>query len=108
MPPVPPSQCRAVRSGSLGSYPGLYPDLGTARFAPGPDFTKAGIPVLAASEITMLGMTPSQVRILPLLPVSRDRRLGHVPGGPLEWKIQPQGVTYRDWRASRIDDASLS
>jgi hypothetical protein len=23
--------------------------------------------------------------------------------GPLEWKIQPQGLSYRDWRASPID-----
>jgi len=23
--------------------------------------------------------------------------------GPLEWKVQPQGLTYRDWRTSRID-----
>lgn len=24
--------------------------------------------------------------------------------GPLEWKIQPQGLSYRDWRASRISE----
>jgi hypothetical protein len=28
---------------------------------------------------------------------------GRSASGPLEWKIQPQGLTYRDWRASRID-----
>jgi hypothetical protein len=29
---------------------------------------------------------------------------GRSASGPLEWKIQPQGLTYRDWRASRIDE----
>jgi hypothetical protein len=29
---------------------------------------------------------------------------GRSAGGPLEWKIQPQGLSYRDWRASRIDE----
>lgn len=26
--------------------------------------------------------------------------------GPLEWKVQPQGLTYRDWRASQVDNPS--
>jgi hypothetical protein len=30
---------------------------------------------------------------------------GRSASGPLEWKIQPQGVTYRDWRGSRMDEA---
>ncbi len=29
---------------------------------------------------------------------------GRSASGPLEWKIQPQGLSYRDWRASRMDD----
>jgi hypothetical protein len=29
---------------------------------------------------------------------------GRSASGPLEWKIQPQGLSYRDWRASRIDE----
>jgi hypothetical protein len=29
---------------------------------------------------------------------------GRSASGPLEWKIQPQGLTYREWRASRIDE----
>jgi hypothetical protein len=29
---------------------------------------------------------------------------GRSVSGPLEWKIQPQGLTYRDWRASRMDE----
>ena len=29
---------------------------------------------------------------------------GRSASGPLEWKIQPQGLTYRDWRASRMDE----
>lgn len=29
---------------------------------------------------------------------------GRSASGPLEWKIQPQGLTYRDWRASRVDE----
>jgi hypothetical protein len=31
---------------------------------------------------------------------------GRSASGPLEWKIQPQGLTYRDWRASRIDESA--
>lgn len=27
---------------------------------------------------------------------------GRSASGPLEWKVQPQGLTYRDWRASRM------
>lgn len=29
---------------------------------------------------------------------------GRSASGPLEWKIQPQGLSYRDWRASRVAD----
>jgi hypothetical protein len=29
---------------------------------------------------------------------------GRSASGPLEWKIQPQGLSYRDWRASRISE----
>jgi hypothetical protein len=29
---------------------------------------------------------------------------GRSASGPLEWKIQPQGLSYRDWRASRIGE----
>ncbi len=28
---------------------------------------------------------------------------GRSASGPLEWKIQPQGLSYRDWRGSQID-----
>ena len=26
--------------------------------------------------------------------------------GPLEWKVQPQGLSYRDWRVARVDEPS--
>ena len=26
--------------------------------------------------------------------------------GPIEWKVQPQGLSYREWRASRLDAAA--
>lgn len=29
---------------------------------------------------------------------------GRSASGPLEWKIQPQGLSYRDWRASHIEE----
>jgi hypothetical protein len=29
---------------------------------------------------------------------------GRSASGPLEWKIQPQSLSYRDWRASRMDE----
>jgi hypothetical protein len=31
---------------------------------------------------------------------------GRSASGPLEWKIQPQGLSYRDWRASRIGESA--
>lgn len=31
---------------------------------------------------------------------------GRSASGPLEWKIQPQGPSYRDWRASRIGESA--
>lgn len=33
---------------------------------------------------------------------------GRSASGPIEWKIQPQGLSYRDWRASRIDEPTQS
>jgi hypothetical protein len=33
---------------------------------------------------------------------------GRSASGPLEWKIQPQGLSYRDWRAARIDQPDAS
>lgn len=32
---------------------------------------------------------------------------GRSASGPIEWKIQPQGLSYRDWRAARIDEQGV-
>ncbi len=32
---------------------------------------------------------------------------GRSASGPIEWKVQPQGFSYRDWRTSRIEEPGL-
>lgn len=88
----------SARRAASGTFPAGYAALRDKLVASG-QLVDGSSPELLAFASDVIFSSPSAAASI----VS-----GRSASGPLEWKFQPQGLSYRDWRAARIDEPTLS